>query len=53
MKKKFIIKKEKYPAPKYIYTIYRYKGKSKEWFGNAWELKEAKQIVKNYSKEIK
>ena len=47
---KFIIKKEKNPAPKYVYTIYRYNGKTKEWFGNAWQLKEAKQIIKNYSK---
>jgi hypothetical protein len=47
---KFIIKKEKYPAPKYVYNIYRYDGKSKEWFRNAWDLKEAKQIIKNYSK---
>ena len=52
MIKKFIIKKEKYPAPKYIYNIYRYNGKSKEWFANALELRQARQIIKNYSKEI-
>jgi hypothetical protein len=49
---KFIIKKEKYPAPKYIYNIYRYNGKSKEWFANALELRQARQIIKNYSKNL-
>ena len=51
--KRFVIKKEKYPAPKHIYNIYICDGKSKEWFRNALELEEAKQIIKNYSKEIK
>lgn len=53
MVKKFIIERKKYPAPKYVYNIYLCEGKSKEWFRNALELKEAKQIVKNYSKEIR
>jgi len=51
--KRFVIKKEKYPAPKYIYDIYIYNGKSKKWFANALELRQARQIIKNYSKEIK
>ena len=48
--KQFIIKKEKNLAPKYVYTIYRYNGKIKEWFGSAWQLKQAKQIIKNHLK---
>ena len=53
MVKKFIIERKKYPAPKYVYDIYLCEGKSKEWLCNALELKEAKQIIKNYSKEIR
>jgi hypothetical protein len=51
--KKFIIERKKYPAPKYIYNIYLCEDRSKKWFANALELRQARQIVKNYSKEIK